>query len=109
VEPNGALLPSAERGGGAPKSDHCRDSKITADDSRDAWEVLRRGSHDDRLPPKPVANAKPRQEDATLGLVQQEGSDTSSPSVRLRRIHEDHASPPRQARFQGAKGRLHRL
>ena len=82
VGPNGALLPPAERGGGAPKSDHRRDDKVIADDERDAWEVLGRGGHDGRLP-QSVANAKPRWEDATRGLVQQVGSDTSSTSVRL--------------------------
>ena len=83
--------------------------KVIANDGRDAWEVLERGSNDDRLSPQSVTNAKPRREDATRGLVQQEASGTSSLSVRLRRIHEGSTSPPRQARSQEAKGCLHRL
>ena len=101
--------PPAERSGGTPKSDHRWDSKVLIDDGRDARTILGRGGNDGRLPPQSVANAKPRQEDATRGLVQQEANGTSSSSVRLRRIHEGHASPPRQAQSQGAEGRLHRL
>ena len=51
-----------------PKSDYCWDDKVTVDDGRDVWEVLGRDGHDGRLPPQSVANAKPRQEDATRGL-----------------------------------------
>ena len=96
--PNGALLPAAERGGGAPKSDHRRDSKVIVDDGQDAREVLGRGGNDGRLPPQSVDNTKPRWEDATRGLVQQEVSDTSSLSVWLCQIHEGRTSPPHQAR-----------
>ena len=81
-----------------PKSNHLRGSKVIIDDGQDAREVLGRGSNDGCLPPQSVANVKPRWEDATRGLVQQEVSGTSSPSVRLRRIHEGRASPPLQAR-----------
>ena len=43
---------------GAPKLDHRRDGKVTADDGQDALEVLGRGGHDGRLPPQSVANAR---------------------------------------------------
>ena len=90
--------PPAERGGGVPKLDHRRDSKVITNDGRDAWEVLEKDGNDGRLPPQSIANAKPRREDTTRGLVQQEASSMSSPSVRLRCIHERRTSPPRQAR-----------
>ena len=79
-----------------PKSNHRWDNKVITDNGRDARELLGRGGNDGRLPPQSVANAKPRREDATRGLVPQEASGTSSSSVWLRRI-------------QGAEGRLHRL
>ena len=100
---NGTLLPPVEQGGGMPKSDHHRDNKVIADDGRDAREILGRGGNDNHLPPQSVASAKARRKDATRGLVQQEASSTSSPSVRLHRIHEGRASPPCQARSQGAE------
>ena len=85
------------------KSDYHWDGKVTTDDGWDAREVLGRDGHDGHLPPQSVANAKPRREDATRGQVQQEASSTSSLSVWLRRLHEDHASPPHQVDPKGLK------
>ena len=70
------------KGGGAPKSNYRRDDKVITDDGQDVWDGRFWGDgHDSRLPPQLVANAKPRWEDTTRGLLQQEVGSTSSLSV----------------------------